>query len=257
MIHNTAIIHPDADIDESVHIGPYTCIGADVKLGANCDIGSHVVINGPTTIGKNNKIYQFASIGEDPQDKKFEGEQDSFLEIGDNNLIREYCSINRGTHHGGGVTRIGNNNWIMAYVHIAHDCLVGDDTVFANNVTLAGHVKIDNNVILGGFTGVHQFCHIGRYSFSAISSVIVKDVPPYLMVCGNSAKPNGLNKEGLKRNGFDEDTISVIKKAYKNVYREGLLLKEALNKVNVLAEKSPDVKYFYDFIKNSDRGIVR
>lgn len=257
MIDDSAIVHPDAVLESNVSVGPYTIIGANVSIGAGSVIGSHVVINGPTKIGPNNKIFHFCSIGEDPQDKKFKKEKNSILEIGAGNTIREYVSINRGTNDGGGKTIIGDNNWIMAYVHVAHDCVVGNDTVFANNVTLAGHVIIDDFVILGGFTGVHQFCRVGSYSFSAISSVIVKDVPPYVLVSGNSAKPSGLNREGLKRHGFDSDTINILRKAYKAIYRDGLILKDALNVLSDLASESDKVEVMRAFIASSQRGIVR
>jgi len=257
MIDSTAIIHSDAFIESDVSIGPYSIIGANVSIGSGSVIGSHVVINGPTKIGPNNKIFHFCSIGEDPQDKKYIKEKNSTLEIGAGNTIREYVSINRGTNDGGGKTIIGDNNWIMAYVHVAHDCVVGNDTVFANNVTLAGHVIIDDFVILGGFTGVHQFCHVGSYSFSAISSVIVKDVPPYVLVSGNSAKPSGLNREGLKRHGFDSDTINILRKAYKAIYRDGLILKDALKVLADLASESDKVEIMRAFIASSQRGIVR
>ena len=203
MIDETAIIHPSVNIHEDVSIGPYSVIGQDVSIESGTVIGSHVVIKGPTSIGQNNKIFHFCSIGEEPQDKKFNQDSNSSLVIGSGNTIREYVSINRGTDAGGGKTVIGNENWIMAYVHIAHDCIIGNNSIFANNATLAGHVIIENFVTLGGFTGVHQFCRVGSYSFSAISSVIVKDVLPYILVSGNTAKPSGLNREGLKRNGFD------------------------------------------------------
>ena len=192
MIDSTAVIHRNARISDLAEIGPYSVIGSNVEIGAGSCIGSHVTIDGPTVIGKDNRIFQFCSIGEDPQDKKYKGEAESALVIGDRNTIREFCTINRGTGDGGGVTRIGHDNWIMAYVHIAHDCQVGNQTVFANHSTLAGHVQVDDAVILGGLTGVHQFCHIGRFSFAAISTVIVKDVPPYLMVTGNTAKTEWL-----------------------------------------------------------------
>lgn len=257
MIHASAIVHPDATLDSDVSIGPYSIIGANVTIGSGSVIGSHVVINGPTKIGPNNKIFHFCSIGEDPQDKKYIKEKNSTLEIGAGNTIREYVSINRGTNDGGGKTIIGDNNWIMAYVHVAHDCAVGNDTVFANNVTLAGHVIIDDFVILGGFTGVHQFCRVGSYSFSAISSVIVKDVPPYVLVSGNSAKPSGLNREGLKRHGFDSDTINILRKAYKVIYRDGLTLKDALKVLSDLASESDKVEIMRAFIASSQRGIVR
>jgi UDP-N-acetylglucosamine acyltransferase len=257
LIDPKASVHSRARVGEDVEIGPYSIIGPDVEIGNGSSIGSHVVIKGPTRIGENNRIYHFSSIGEDPQDKKYRGEAESVLEIGDNNTIREYCSINRGTGEGGGITRIGDDNWIMAYVHIAHDCLIGSHTVFANNATLAGHVVIDDYVILGGFTGVHQFCRVGSYSFSAISTVIVKDVPPYLMVSGNTAKPNGLNREGLKRHGYSKETINTLRKAYKIVYREGLLLKDALEELEPLIKENREVAIFVDFIKGSERGIVR
>ena len=257
MIDQTAIIHSNADIHKNVSIGPYSVIGENVSIGSGTVIGSHVVITGPTTIGPNNKIFHFSSIGEDPQDKKFNKDKNSYLEIGANNTIREYVSINRGTSDGGGKTIIGNNNWIMAYVHIAHDCIIGNNSTFANNTTLAGHVAIQDFVTLGGFTGVHQFCRIGSYSFSAISSVIVKDVPPYILVSGNTAKPSGLNREGLKRNGFDADTINLLKKAYRIIYRESMTLSEALNELMELSVDSKSVNVMHSFISSSERGIVR
>lgn len=257
MIDTTAIIHIEARIGNNVWIGPYSVVGKNVEIGEGSRIGSHVIISGPTRIGSNNRIYHHCSIGEDPQDKKFQNDVQSELQIGDDNTIREFCSINRGTASGGGLTRLGNNNWIMAYVHIAHDCHIGNTNTFANNTTLAGHVLIDDNVILGGFTGVHQFCRIGSHSFSAIASVIVKDVPPYLLVAGNTAKPNGLNREGLKRHGMEQDRIELLRKAYRIVYRDGLLLKDAIEKLDSLAMLSTDVEQFADFIKVSERGIVR
>ena len=257
MIDQTAIIHSNADIHKNVSIGPYSVIGENVSIGSGTVIGSHVVITGPTTIGPNNKIFHFSSIGEDPQDKKFNEDKNSYLEIGANNTIREYVSINRGTSDGGGKTIIGNNNWIMAYVHIAHDCIIGNNSTFANNTTLAGHVAIQDFVTLGGFTGVHQFCRIGSYSFSAISSVIVKDVPPYILVSGNTAKPSGLNREGLKRNGFDANTINLLKKAYRIIYRQNLTLTEALNELMELSVDSKSVNVMHSFISSSERGIVR
>lgn len=257
MIHQTAIIHPSANLADDAIVGPYSIIGEQVTVGPGTEIGAHVVINGPTRIGPDNRIFQFCSIGEDPQDRKYTGEADSELIIGKANTIREYVSINRGTGDGGGKTIIGDNNWIMAYVHIAHDCTVGNQTIFANNATLAGHVKIDDYAILGGFTGVHQFCRIGGYCFSAIASVIVKDVPPYLLVSGNTAKPSGLNREGLKRYGFTNETINLLRKAYKAVYRDGLVLKEALSVLAELAHESDEVASMRAFISASQRGIVR
>lgn len=257
MIDPTALVHPDALIGSDVEIGPYCVIGEAVSIGKSTRIGSHVVLKGPARIGEHNRIYQFSSIGDDPQDKKYQGEAESLLEIGDGNTIREYCSINRGTKGGGGVTKIGNNNWIMAYVHIAHDCHIGDDNIFANNATLAGHVNIHNHVILGGFTGVHQFCTIGSYSFTAISTVVVKDVPPYLIVSGNTAKPKGLNKEGLKRHGFVPEVVDELRKAYKTVYRDGLIINDSMEKLLANPAVSPEVAAFCKFIKESKRGIVR
>ena len=257
MIEPTAIVHPDADIGTGVRIGAYSIIGEQVQIADNCEIGPHVVIKGPTRIGESTRISQFASIGDDPQDKKYQGEAASHLEIGSNNVMREFCSINRGTAQGGGITRVGNNNWIMAYVHIAHDCQVGNNTIFANNATLAGHVLIDDFAILGGFTGVHQFCRIGCHSISAIASIIVKDVPPYLMVSGNTAKPNGLNRVGLRRNGFSDDSVEAMRKAYRIVYREGLLVKDAIKKLETLANVNKEVANFTRFIEGSERGIIR
>jgi UDP-N-acetylglucosamine acyltransferase len=257
MIDATAIIHPDASLASDVSVGAYSVIGANVSIEPGTSIDSHVVINGPTKIGSNNKIFSFCSIGGDPQDKKYQGECDSILEIGSGNTIREYVSINRGTGDGGGKTIVGDDNWIMAYVHIAHDCIIGNNTIFANNATLAGHVTIDDFAILGGFTGIHQFCRVGSYSFSAISSVIVKDVPPYVLVSGNTAKPSGLNREGLKRHGFDSDTINILRKAYKAIYREGLILKDALDVLTELSSESDKVEIMRSFIAASERGIVR
>ena len=257
MIDEHAVIDANAIIGDNVYVGPYTVIGADVVIGDDNWIGSHVVIKGPTKIGKSNKIYQFSSMGDDPQDKKYTGDGLSTLEIGDGNLIREYCSINRGTEEGGGKTLIGNDNWIMAYVHIAHDCLVGNNTVFANNASLAGHVTIDDFVVLGGFTGVHQFCRIGKHCFTAAFSVVVKDIPPFLMVSGNTAKPSGLNREGLKRHGFTSEKANLLRDAYKIVYRNGLTKKMAVEALRELAPESDAVGEFADFIEKSTRGIVR
>ena len=257
MIEPTAIVHPGAEIGTGVSIGAYSVIGDQVQIADHCVIGSHVVIKGPVRIGEATSISQFSSIGDDPQDKKYQGEATSFLEIGSNNIIREFCSINRGTAQGGGITRIGNDNWIMAYVHIAHDCQVGNNTVFANNATLAGHVLIDDYAILGGFTGVHQFCRVGCHSISSIASIIVKDVPPYLMISGNTAKPNGLNRVGLKRNGFADNSVDALRKAYRIVYRESLLLKDALSEIESLADVNEEVANFARFIKESERGIIR
>ncbi|WP_455218930.1 acyl-ACP--UDP-N-acetylglucosamine O-acyltransferase [Kaarinaea lacus] len=256
MIHPTAIIDESAKLEKDVSIGPYSIIGAGVEIGSGTVIGPHVVVNGPTTIGKNNHIFQFSSIGEIPQDKKYAGEP-TRLEIGDNNVIREYCTISRGTVQDQGVTRLGNHNWIMAYVHIAHDCQIGNHTIFANSATLAGHVIIEDYVILGGFTLVHQFCKIGAHCFTGMNSVISQDVPPYLMIAGHMAKPYGINVEGLKRREFSSEALSGLKKAYKILYRSGNSLEKAIAELGELAKQYNDVTNFVDFVKSSTRGILR
>lgn len=256
MIHPSAIIDPSAVIADDVKIGPFTVIGPKVEIGPGCEIMSHVVINGPTRIGENNRIFQFASIGEEPQDKKFHGE-DTWLEIGDNNLIRESVTINRGTVGGGGVTRIGNNNWIMAYVHIAHDCIVGNDNIFANNASLAGHVLIDDNVILGGFTLVSQFNYLGSHSFSAMGSVISRNVPPYVLVSGHMAKPVGVNVEGLRRRKFSDSQIRNIRQAYKYLYRSGLRMEEAEQKLQSIEQEDKELEILFTFLDKQEGGIIR
>jgi UDP-N-acetylglucosamine acyltransferase len=256
VIHPSAIIDPSAVIADDVKIGPFTVIGPKVEIGPGCEIMSHVVINGPTRIGKNNRIFQFASIGEEPQDKKFHGE-DTWLEIGDNNLIRESVTINRGTVGGGGVTRIGNNNWIMAYVHIAHDCIVGNDNIFANNASLAGHVLIDDNVILGGFTLVSQFNYLGSHSFSAMGSVISRNVPPYVLVSGHMAKPVGVNVEGLRRRKFSDSQIRNIRQAYKYLYRSGLRMEEAEQKLQSIEQEDKELEILFAFLDKQEGGIIR
>ena len=256
MIHKTVIIDPSAIIADDVSIGPYTIIGANVEIGSGCQIESHVVIKGPTKIGKNNHIYQFSSVGEDPQDKKFAGEP-TLLEIGDNNLIRESVTINRGTIQGGGITKIGNNNWIMAYVHIAHDCIVGSENIFANNTTLAGHVIIDDFVILGGFSLVSQFNHIGSYAFSAMGSVISRNVPPYILVSGHMAKPVGINIEGLRRHDFTDQQIKTIKQAYKLTYRLSLKIGEASLAIQKLEQINSELSLYTTFLEQQQGGIIR
>jgi UDP-N-acetylglucosamine acyltransferase len=256
VIHPSAIIDPSAVIAGDVKIGPFTVIGPKVEIGPGCEIMSHVVINGPTRIGKNNRIFQFASIGEEPQDKKFHGE-DTWLEIGDNNLIRESVTINRGTVGGGGVTRIGNNNWIMAYVHIAHDCIVGNDNIFANNASLAGHVLIDDHVILGGFTLVSQFNYLGSHSFSAMGSVISRNVPPYVLVSGHMAKPVGVNVEGLRRRKFSDSQIRNIRQAYKYLYRSGLRMEEAEQKLQSIEQEDKELEILFAFLDKQEGGIIR
>ena len=256
MIHSTAIVDQSAKIAEGVQIGPYTIIGPEVDIKSGTIIGPHVVIEGPTSIGQNNRIFQFASIGGDPQDKKYANEP-TRLEIGDNNVIREYCTISRGTTQDAGVTRIGSDNWIMAYVHIAHDCQVGSHTIFANSASLAGHVIVEDYAILGGFTLVHQFCKLGAHCFTAMNSVISKDVPPFILVSGHMAKPHGLNQEGLKRRGLSADVISQLRKAYKILYRSGNTLDQAIEKMNELAKQCVEVEQFVVFLRQSTRGVLR
>lgn len=256
MIHPSAIIDPKAVIADDVKIGPYTVIGPEVEIGSGCEIASHVVINGPTKIGRNNRIFQFASIGEEPQDKKYHGE-DTLLEIGDNNLIRESVTINRGTVQGGGITRVGSNNWIMAYVHIAHDCIVGNDNIFANNASLAGHVLIDDYVILGGFTLVSQFNYLGSHSFSAMGSVISRNVPPYVLVSGHMARPVGVNVEGLRRRQFSDKQIKNIRQAYKVLYRSGLRMEEAEQKLKAIEQEDRELDVMLDFLEKQEGGIIR
>jgi UDP-N-acetylglucosamine acyltransferase len=255
-IHPTAIIDAKAELDSSVTVAAYAVIGAGVRIGAGTSVGEHAVIKGPTTIGRNNRIFQFSSLGEAPQDKKYAGEPTT-LEIGDNNTIREFCTFNRGTAQDKGVTRIGNDNWIMAYVHIAHDCQIGDHTIFANNSSLAGHVDIHDHAILGGFTLVHQFCKIGAHVITAVNTVVFKDIPPYVTAAGYDAKPHGINSEGLKRRGFSADTIMQIKRAYKALYRNGLTLEEAKKQLAQQQKDCPELGILLDFLNASTRGIVR
>jgi UDP-N-acetylglucosamine acyltransferase len=255
-IHPTAIIDSSAEIADGVSIGAYSVIGPDVVIGAGTWIGPHVVINGPTQIGCDNKIFQFASVGEVPQDLKFSGE-DTRLEIGDRNTIREFATINRGTGVGGGVTRIGHDNLLMAYIHIAHDCIIGNHAILSNNASLAGHVTVADHVILGGFTLVHQFCAIGQHVFAGMGSAIAKDVPPYLIVTGAPAEPHGLNKVGLKRRGFSEERLRQLSRAYKLLYRQGLSLEEASTQLQKLGEENDDVRLFADFLQQSTRSIIR
>ncbi len=256
MIHSTAIIHPSAQIAEGVTVGAYSVIGEHVTIGAGTTIAPHVVINGHTSIGCDNQIFQFCSLGEIPQDKKYAAEP-TRLEIGDRNIVREFCTFNIGTVQDTGITRIGNDNWIMAYVHLAHDCNVGNHTIFANNASLAGHVEVGDYAILGGFTGVHQFCKIGAHVMTGISSVIFKDVPPYLMIAGQPAAPHGMNNEGLKRRGFSAVALAGLKLAYRILYREGLTLAEAQVQLTALAQDVPEVQPMVDFLAQSTRGIIR
>jgi len=256
MIHQTAIIDATAKIADDVEIGPYSIIGANVEIDSGTWIGPHVVINGPTKIGKNNKIFQFASVGEEPQDLKFGGEQ-STLEIGDNNTIRENVTISRGTADGGNITRIGNDNLLMAYVHIAHDCIIGSNIVLANSASCAGHVEVGDHAILGGFTLVHQFSKIGAHCFTSMGSIINQDVPPYVVVASSYGKAGGINKVGLKRRGYSDEVIRAIVNAYKITIRAKKPRDEAMNEAAELINKYPEVKVMTDFIMQSERGIVR
>jgi UDP-N-acetylglucosamine acyltransferase len=256
LIHSTAIVDPKAELDSSVQIGAYSIIGADVRIASGTSIGSHVIIKGPTTIGRDNQIFQFSSLGEAPQDKKYQGEP-TRLEIGDNNTIREFCTFNRGTAQDKGVTRIGNDNWIMAYVHIAHDCQIANHTIFANNTSLAGHVDVQDHAILGGFTLIHQFCKIGAHVITAVGTVVFKDIPPYVTAAGYDAKPHGINAEGLKRRGFSAETITQIKRAYKVIYRKGLSLEEAKLELAGLLASCSEIGILLEFLNVSTRGIVR
>jgi len=255
-IHPTAIVDSKAELADDVTVGPYTIIGPDVKIDSGTSIGSHVVVTGHTSIGKDNQIFQFSSLGEAPQDKKYQGEP-TRLEIGNNNTIREFCTFNRGTSQDKGVTKIGNNNWIMAYVHIAHDCNVNNNTILANNSSLAGHVDMDDFAILGGFTLVHQFCKIGQHVITAVGSVVFKDIPPYVTASGYDANPHGINVEGLKRRGFSADSITNIKRAYKTLYRQSLTLDEAKVDLTQQATKSPELIVLIEFLNQSTRGIIR
>lgn len=251
-----AVVDPTAKLADDVTIGPFTVIGPHVEIGAGTSIGPHVVINGPTRIGRDNRIFQFASIGEIPQDKKYHGEA-SLLEIGDRNTIREFCTINRGTEDGGGITRLGNDNWLMAYIHIAHDCLLANNITMSNGASLAGHVTVDDYAILGGFTLVHQFCAIGQNAFCGMGSAISKDIPPYIMVSGNPAQPYGLNTEGLKRRGFNSDVIRALKEAYKVIYRSGLTVDDAVRRLQKMVGDTPEIEALIAFLQQSSRGILR
>lgn len=256
MIHKTAIISKNAKLAPDVKVGAYSIIEDDVSIGAGTEIKSHVIIAKHTDIGENNRIFQFASIGEEPQDKKYNSEATRTV-IGDNNTIREYVTINRGTVDDNGITKIGNNNWIMAYVHIAHDCILADNITIANGTTLAGHVHIDDHVILGGFTKLHQFCRIGAHAFTAMDTGFQKDLPPYVMAHGNPAIPRAINTEGLKRRGFSTEQIRSIRQAYKLLYKSDLRLEEALEAMQKLADEQDVVQIMIDFIKASNRSIAR
>ncbi len=257
MIHPTAIIEEGAQIHPSVSIGPYSVIGAQVQIGENTIVGPHVVITGQTKIGKGNRFYQFSSIGDAPQDKKYR-EEATYLEIGDDNVIRECVSIHRGTIQDASLTKIGNDNLLMANSHVAHDCVLGDHNILANSVAIAGHVHIADHVILSGMCGVHQFCKIGSHAFISTASIILKDVPPFVMVTGG-ASPTvcGLNVEGLKRRGLSADEIQWLRRAYKVIYRQGLRAEEAVEQLREMAQECPVIAMFADFLAASERGIIR
>ena len=255
-IHSSAIVHPQARLAADVEVGPYTIIGEHVEIGAGTRIGPHAVITGHTRIGRDNRIFQFVSLGEIPQDKKYAGEP-TRLEIGDGNTIREFCTFNCGTVQDVGVTRLGNNNWIMAYVHLAHDCQIGNNTIFANNSQLAGHVTVGDFAILGGFTAVHQFCSIGAHSITSIGTVVLQDIPPFVTASGNTAEPYGINSEGLKRRGFSAEAIAAIKRAYKTLYKSGLGLEDAKREIGSQLAACTELQILLDFLAQSSRGIIR
>jgi UDP-N-acetylglucosamine acyltransferase len=256
MRHPTALIHPTARLADDVEVGAYSIIGEHVEIGAGTVIGPHVVINGHTRIGQQNRIFQFCSLGEIPQDKKYANEP-TRLEIGDHNTIREFCTFNLGTAQDGGVTRVGNHNWIMAYVHLAHDCQVGNHTIFANNAQLAGHVEVHDYAILGGFTVVHQFVKIGAHIITGMGTILLQDVPTYMLVSGNPCAPHGINSEGLKRRGFSSASIMSIKRAYKTLYKSGLSFEDAKLAIQAELLEHPELQPLVDFLANSNRGIVR
>lgn len=256
MIHPTAIVDPSAELAGDVEVGPWTYIGADVSIGPGCVIGPHVVINGPTKIGANNHIYQFASVGEACQDKKYKGEP-TLLEIGDNNVIRESCTIHRGTVQDNSITRIGNDNLLMVNVHVAHDVILGNNTIVANNASLAGHVHVDDYVVLGGYTAVHQFCRIGAHSICGAGSVVLKDVAAYMVVNGNTASAHGINVEGLRRRGFSKETITALHRAYRIIFRKGLTVKDAVEEVRALDYQGVELDVLIESVLSSTRGIVR
>jgi UDP-N-acetylglucosamine acyltransferase len=256
LIDPRAIVAPDAEIADGVEIGAFSVIGAGVRIGPGTWVGPHAVINGPTTLGRDNKVFQFASVGDAPQDRKYRGEP-TRLEVGDRNVFREFCSINRGTAGGRGVTRIGNDCLFMAYSHVAHDCIVGDNCILSNCTALAGHVELGDWVILSGYAGIHQFCKVGAHAFLANNAAVTRDVPPYLLVAGSPAEPKGVNSEGLKRRGFDAAQIANIKSAYRLFYRSGLKLAEAQERLAELAATQPELAPFVEFLGASERSIIR
>ncbi len=256
MIHPTAIVHSNAILADDVEVGAYSLIGEHVEIGAGTVVGPHVVINGHTRIGRNNRIFQFCSLGEIPQDKKYANEP-TRLEIGDHNTIREFCTFNLGTAQDKGVTRVGDHNWIMAYVHLAHDCQVGNHTIFANNAQLAGHVEVGDYAILGGFTVVHQFVRIGAHIITGMGTILLQDVPPYVLASGNPCVPHGINSEGLKRRDFSSAKIMAIKRAYKDLYKSGLSLDDAIASIRLQLGEHSELQPLVDFLSASERGIIR
>lgn len=259
-IHPTALVDPKAELAADAEVGPYCVVGPKVKIGDGTVLDAHVVVGGRTTIGRRNRFFPFCAIGGIPQDKKYGGE-DTELVVGDGNTVREYCTFSLGTAPGGGVTRVGSDNWIMASVHVAHDCVVGDQTILANNVTLAGHVTLGDWVIIGGLAGVHQFCRVGAHAMVGGASGILRDVPPYVICNGNPCEPHGINTEGLKRRGFDPDTVNLLRRAYKLVYREGKTVAEAVTSLDALIAEAPAsasaLALLRDFVRDSPRGIIR
>lgn len=257
LIHPTAVIDPAARLGEGVRVGALTVIGPEVEIGDGCQIGPHCSFTGPTRIGRDNRFIGHCAIGGEPQDKKFAGERTELV-IGDRNVFREFVTVNRGTGSGGGSTRMGDDNWLLAYSHVAHDCIVGNHCVFSNNTTLAGHVTVGDWVIISGFGGAHQFCRIGDHAFLGMGALVNGDVPPFTMVGGNSlGRPRGINSEGLKRRGFDADRIAAIKRAYRTLYVAGLPLAEAREQLGTQAASSDDVRQFLDFIDSGERPLLR
>ncbi|RKR04435.1 acyl-[acyl-carrier-protein]--UDP-N-acetylglucosamine O-acyltransferase [Kushneria sinocarnis] len=255
MIHPTAIIDPGARLADDVEVGPFSVIGADVEIGSGCVIGSHVIIKGPTTLGSNNRVFQFASLGEECQDKKYRGEPTRLI-VGDNNVFREGVTVHRGTVQDRGETTIGDHGWFMAYAHVAHDCIIGDHVIMANQATLGGHVTLGDHVILGGLAAIHQFCHVGAHAMCGGGSIITKDIAAFVMVTGNPARTHGLNAEGLKRRGFDSDTISELRRGYRAVFRSRRTLAEVLEEFDQQS-LSPAMQQFVESLRAARRGLTR
>jgi len=255
-IHATALVDPAAELADDVEIGAFSIVGSKVTIGPGCWIGPHVVLTGRTTLGRNNRIFQFASIGEEPQDKKYAGE-DTELVIGDDNTIRELCTFSRGTIQGGGKTIIGNNNWIMACVHIAHDCILGDNIIMANNASLAGHVTVGNFAILSGYSLIHQFCDVGEHSFTSFASHVNQSIPPYVTVSGEKARAKGVNTEGLKRRGYSPEQVQQVRRAYKVLYRSGLPLEEARAQLEEMAQGHDEIRPLVEFLDKTTKSFIR